>query len=174
MACSSLPGWKARRLPILMPPPLDLSIAARELAAQTYAARAATLGVRFTWTTPETPLPCRISPEHFRQLVGNLLENALHFTPPGGTVHFALSLELPAGEMARLVVRDEGQGIEPEILPKIFERFFTTRNPRTGARGTGLGLALVKSVAQAARGSVEVRSEPRKGSELTVRLPVVR
>ena len=71
-------------------------------------------------------------------------------------------------------MRDEGQGIEPEILPKIFERFFTTRNPRTGTRGTGLGLALVKSVAQAARGSVEARSDLGRGSEFTVWLPVVR
>ena len=71
-------------------------------------------------------------------------------------------------------MRDEGQGIEPEILPRIFERFFTTQNPRTGTRGTGLGLALVKSVAQAARGSVEARSELGQGSEFVVQLPLAR
>ena len=155
-------------------PPLDLNAAVRELSTQTYISRSAGLGVRFTWTTANTPLYCRISEEHFRQLTGNLLDNALHFTPVGGAVHLEVSLELPAGEFARLNVRDEGQGIEPEILPKIFERFFTTRNPRTGTRGTGLGLALVKSVAQAARGSVEARSDLGRGSEFTVWLPVVR
>ena len=66
------------------------------------------------------------------------------------------------------------EGIEPEILPKVFERFCTTQTPRTGARGTGLGRALVKSVVQVARGSVEARSERGKGSEFIVRLPVVR
>ena len=155
-------------------PPLDLTVAARELATQTYDTRAAALGVGFVWTTPDTPLLCRISAEHFRQLAGNLLDNALHFTPTGGTIQLQLSLELPAGEMAWLSVRDEGEGIEPEILPKIFERFFTTKNPRTGTRGTGLGLALVKSVVQVARGSVETRSERGRGSEFIVRLPVVR
>ena len=154
--------------------PLDLTVAVNEIATQIYVSRAAGLGVRFTWTTPNTPLPCRISEEHFRQLVGNLLDNALHFTPAGGAILLEASPEYPAGEFARLTVRDEGQGIEPEILPKIFERFFTTQNPRTGTRGTGLGLALVRSVAQAARGSVVARSERGKGSEFIVRLPVVR
>ncbi len=153
-------------------PPLDLAAAVRELATRTYVSRAAGLGVRFAWTAADSPLRCHISNEHFQQLVGNLLENALHFTPAGGAIHLEVSAELPAGEFARLTVRDEGQGIEPEILPKIFERFFTTQNPRTGTRGTGLGLALVKSVAQAARGSVEARSELGKGSEFIVRLPV--
>lgn len=155
-------------------PPLDLAAAVRESASGTYVARAAGAGVRFTWTVPDTPLPCRISQEHFRQLVGNLLDNALHFTPAGGAIHLEMSSEPPSGEFARLTVRDEGQGIEAEILPKIFERFFTTRNPRTGGRGTGLGLALVKSVAQAARGNVEARSELGKGSEFIVHLPLVR
>ena len=155
-------------------PPLDLTVAVNALSTQTYVARAAGLDVRFTWMTPNTPLPCRISEEHFRQLVGNLIENALHFTPAGGAIHLEVSPELPAGEFARLTVRDEGQGIEPEILPRVFERFFTTQNPRTGARGTGLGLALVKSVTQAARGNVEARSALGRGSEFIVRLPVVR
>jgi signal transduction histidine kinase len=155
-------------------PPLDLTATLRALATETYVSRAAGLGVHFTWNAPDHPVRCRISGEHFMQIVGNLLDNALHFTLAGDAIHLDLSLEPPVGEIARLTVRDEGQGIEPEILPKIFNRFFTTQNPRTGARGTGLGLALVKSVVEAARGSVEVRSELGKGSEFVVRLPVVR
>ncbi len=154
-------------------PPLDLADAVRRIITQTYAGRAADAGVRFTWAAPEIPLPCRIAEEPFRQLVGNLLDNALHFTPAGGAVHLELTREIPTGEFARLTVRDDGQGIEPEILPKVFERFFTTGNPRTGTRGTGLGLALVKSVAQTARGSVEASSQLGRGSEFVVRLPVV-
>jgi signal transduction histidine kinase len=154
-------------------PPLDLTGAVRSLAAA-YVSRAASLGVAFTSSLPGEPLPCRISAEHFTQLAGNLLDNALHFTPAGGAIHLGLSLALPERTFARLSVRDDGEGIEPEILPKIFDRFFTTPNPRTGARGTGLGLALVKSVAQAARGSVEARGEPGTGSEFIVRLPLAR
>ena len=153
-------------------PTLDLAAATRDLAAGVYAERADGLGVRFSWAVPEDRgLPCRILPAHFAQVVGNLLDNALHFTPAGRAVRLELSSE-EAGRRARLVVRDEGQGIEPGILPKIFERFFTTGNPRTGTRGTGLGLALVRSVVQAARGSVEVRSAPGQGSEFVVRLPL--
>ena len=154
-------------------PPLDLAAAVRQIATQTYETRAADAGVRFTWTASDAPLPCRIADEPFRQLVGNLVDNALHFTPAGGAVGLELIRETPTGEFARLTVRDDGQGIEPEILPKVFERFFTTGNPRTGTRGTGLGLALVKSVAQAARGSVAASSQRGRGSEFVVRLPVV-
>ncbi len=154
-------------------PPLDLAAAVHQIAMQVYEPRAADAGVYFTWDMPETPLLCRVSDEHFRQLVGNLLDNALHFTAVGDNIWLKLVREGPTGEFARLTVRDTGQGIEPEILPKIFERFFTTGNPRTGTRGTGLGLALVKSVAQTARGSVEASSQLGRGSEFVVRLPVV-
>ena len=153
-------------------PPLDLANATRELATDTYLERANGLGVHFSWSVPDVPLPCRISASHYNQLLGNLVDNALHFTLAGNAVRLELHVE-PSGDCARLSVHDEGQGIEPQILPKIFERFFTTGNPRTGIRGTGLGLALVQSVAQAARGTVAVQSEMGKGSEFVVRLPLV-
>ena len=152
--------------------PLDLTAAVRGLAVGTYHERAAALGVRFTWNVPETAIPCQIAPEHLRQIVGNLLDNALHFTPANQGIFLELTRDPTTENTARLVVHDEGQGIEPQILPKIFERFFTTGNPRTGVRGTGLGLALVKSVVQAARGTVEVRSTFGQGSEFVVRLPL--
>ncbi len=151
--------------------PLDLAQAVREVATETYAERAERLGVRFAWSAPDTPVLCRMAEAHFCRLVCNLLDNALGFTPAGRSVHLELTTD-PAEGWAELRVRDEGQGIEAKILPKIFDRFFTTGNPRTGVRGTGLGLALVRSIAQAARGSVEVHSELHKGSEFIVRLPL--
>ena len=60
-----------------------------------------------------------------------------------------------------------------ELLSKIFDRFFTTENPRTGARGTGLGLAIVKSIVTRNGGTIDVRSEPGRGSEFIVWLPQI-
>ncbi len=153
-------------------PPLDLGAAARELAGTTYAARAEALGVRFGCDAPAAvAVPVRISPAHFGQIVGNLLDNAFGFTPAGRVVRLEIAAE-PAAGQARVTVRDEGAGIEPAILPRVWERFFTTGNPRTGARGTGLGLALVRSLVQAARGTVHVESRSGAGSTFTVRLPL--
>ena len=151
------------------------------LAADTYQERAERLKVHFTWSVPDEPVPCRISEVHFRQVTGNLLDNALHFTPAERAVTLTLTCEQESGggsegkgssRRAVLTVSDEGSGIEAAILPKVFERFFTTGDPRTGIRGTGLGLALVRSVVQAARGSVEASSVLGKGSRFVVRLPV--
>lgn len=162
-------------------PPLDLATVARELAAATYAPRAETLGIRFVcdMPPPEVPVPVRISRTHFGQIVGNLLDNAFGFTPDGRSVRLELAVEVaPAGDgdgrqpTARLTVRDEGTGIESAILPRVFERFFTTGNPRTGVRGTGLGLALVRTLTELARGTVTAESRPGEGSVFTVRLPL--
>ena len=153
-------------------PPLDLAAAARELAATTYAARAEALGIRFRCDAPVSlPASVRLSPAHFRLVAGNLLDNAFGFTPPGRAVRLEVAAD-PARGQASLTVRDEGAGIEPAILPRVFERFFTTGHPRSGARGTGLGLALVRSLIQAARGTVAAESEAGKGSVFTVRLPL--
>ncbi len=71
-----------------------------------------------------------------------------------------------------LAISDEGTGIEPELLPKVFDRFFTTENPRTGNRGTGLGLAIAKSIVSANGGRISVRSELGRGSTFTVTFPL--
>ena len=152
-------------------PPLDLGAAARELAATTYAARAEALGLRFDCDAPDSPVLVRVILPHFRQVAGNLLDNAFGFTPAGRAVRLEVAAD-PAQGQACLTVRDEGAGIEPAILPRVFERFFTTGHPRNGARGTGLGLALVRSLVLAARGTVVAESEAGKGSVFTVRLPL--
>ncbi len=151
--------------------PIDLRENLGRLAEDHLQVRAERLGIRFTWTTGDKPLRCRMSGEHFDQVVGNLADNAFQFTPPGKAVELSLQAELST-RSAVLTMRDEGKGMEASIQPKIFDRFFTTENPRTGLRGTGLGLALVKSILRAARGTIEVVSEPGTGSTFTVRLPL--
>ncbi|MFO0610767.1 MAG: PAS domain-containing protein [Polyangiales bacterium] len=110
-------------------------------------------------------------PARLLQVVLNLLQNAVKFTPPGGRVELALRAE---GEWVRLVVRDTGCGIEPGFLPHVFDRFTQSDMSRTRHHGgLGLGLALVKHLVELHGGSVEARSEGAgRGSTFTVVLPL--
>lgn len=98
-----------------------------------------------------------------------LIENAVRHTGPGDVIELSVAGGAPSAD-ARLVVTDSGSGIDPADLPRIFDRF---RGGDAGpSRGTGLGLALVDAVARAHGGTVTVRSEPGRGSEFTLALPV--
>ncbi|MHB1131246.1 MAG: ATP-binding protein [Chloroflexota bacterium] len=109
--------------------------------------------------------------ERLTQLVWNLVENALRYTPPGGTVSLALRRE---GKIAEVSVSDTGIGIPAEYLPHIFERFYRVERARSrGQGGTGLGLAIAKQVVTAHAGQIRVRSEAGTGSTFTVVLPVI-
>ena len=105
-------------------------------------------------------------------LVRNLIDNAIRYTRPGGTI--TVSLESGDGSV-QLVVADDGMGIPSRDLPRVFERFYRVdraRSRETG--GTGLGLAIVKHVAENHGGTVDVVSELNRGSTFTVRLPAAR
>jgi len=105
-----------------------------------------------------------------RRLLMNLLDNAIRYTPAGGTVTVALE---PNGTSVRLRVADTGVGIAPEDAQRVFERFYRAGEARSREDGGfGLGLAIVKWVAESHQGSVECRSTPGKGSEFTVTLPL--
>ena len=105
-----------------------------------------------------------------KQVVVNLLDNAIKYTPPGGTI----SLNVHArGGKAVLEVVDTGMGIPANALPHIFERFYRVDQARSrDAGGAGLGLAIVKSICAAHGGKVEVESAEGKGSQFTVELPL--
>ena len=98
--------------------------------------------------------------------MGNLLGNAVRYTPPGGLVVAAARAE---PEALRIEVRDTGEGIAAEDLPRVFERFY--RGHGDDGAGAGLGLALARELAEAMGGSVEAASTPGEGSRFTVRLP---
>jgi two-component system sensor histidine kinase ChvG len=121
---------------------------------------------------PETPIDLEVEgalsvsgvPGRLESVLRNLIENAASFGA-GETV----TVRAVNDGRVRIDVVDRGPGIDPEDLPRIFDRFFTTRE---GARGTGLGLALVKAVIEAHGGSVTAMSEPGAGAVFTVALPV--
>jgi signal transduction histidine kinase len=104
-----------------------------------------------------------------RQIFTNILSNALKYTPDGGTIEMTSSTD---GRGVRISVKDTGIGISPADLPFIFERFYradTSRSRATG--GSGIGLAIAKSLTEAHGGRIQARSEPGKGSEFIVVLP---
>jgi two-component system sensor histidine kinase CreC len=147
--------------------PSDAAATAREIA-EVYRGRAEDSGVVFSAEIANDALPVRIAELQLKQLLTNLLDNALQFTAAGHAVRLRAARHDGSIEFE---VSDEGAGIEPDLLPKVFDRFFTTENPRTGNRGTGLGLAIAKSIANANGGRISVRSELREGSTFTVIFP---
>jgi signal transduction histidine kinase len=110
-------------------------------------------------------------PSRLAQVVGNLLSNALEFTPPGGRVTVEVGV---AGAQARVAVTDTGQGIDPELLPHVFDRFGPAAAATTRAHhGRGLGLAIVAHLVALHGGRVEAESRGRgTGTRFTVWLPL--
>ena len=108
--------------------------------------------------------------DRLHQLVMILLDNAIRHTPPGARIRVAVAAT-PHGE-ARLAVRDEGEGIAPEHLPHLFERFYRADGARgRSSGGTGLGLAIARTIARAHGGEIAVTSSPGLGATFVVTLP---
>lgn len=128
-------------------------------------------GLALAFRPPAYPIRFVGDARRVCQVLVNLLSNAVKFTPEGGTVELSASGDDEAGEV-RLEVRDTGPGIAPEDLPKLFQPFtqLDTRLAREHA-GTGLGLALVRSLAELHGGRAGVESEPGRGSLFRVVLP---
>ncbi len=128
-------------------------------------------GIALAFHGPAAPVRFVGDARRVRQVLVNLLSNAVKFTPPGGSVELSASGDEEAGEV-RLEVRDTGPGIASEDLPKLFQPFtqLDTRLAREHA-GTGLGLALVRSLAELHGGRADVESEPGRGSRFRVAFP---
>jgi signal transduction histidine kinase len=151
--------------------PAALLDALRELHAPLAEERHVTLEVRAAGALPVV----HADPDRLLQALGNLLGNALKFTPAGGriTVDAAAgpsSSDTPDRPHVRFAVTDTGAGIPGEHLPHIFDRFWQARETRRA--GAGLGLAIVKGIAEAHGGAVRVRSTVGVGSTFEIEIPV--
>lgn len=146
--------------------PADVVDRAAALATPLARQQGVTLQVRHAPTLP----PIAADPQRLAQVLGNLLENALRYTPAGGTV--SLSVEAAPGDMVAFEVRDTGPGIAPEDVPHIFDRFYRANRARTRETGgSGLGLAIVQRLVGAHGGSVHVESVLGQGTTFRVLLP---
>jgi signal transduction histidine kinase len=128
-------------------------------------------GITVRTEVPAEPVVVSIDRSRIRQLLLNLVTNAIKYTPSGGKVSLGL---VDQGEAVALVVGDNGIGIPPGDLPHIFDRFYRVdpARSRTGARpGTGLGLAITKWIAEAHGGHITVQSRVGRGTVFTVTVP---
>lgn len=119
---------------------------------------------------PDEPALCNCDPMRVEQLLGNLIINAIKYSPQGGRVEVTLKLE--ADELV-ISVEDEGVGMPKDALEKIFAPFWR-RRMEGRIEGAGLGLSVVRRIVEAHGGKVEVESEPHLGSVFRVRLPRLR
>jgi two-component system, OmpR family, sensor kinase len=148
----------------LDPRPHDLDVVA---AGAVDAARLATVDTHFMHYVPAgEPVLASFDPERIEQAVGILLDNAIKYTPEGGTITVKTARE---NGHARLEVSDTGIGVSREDISRIFDRFYRTDEARS-VRGTGLGLAIARQIAEAHGGTLTVHSAPGRGSTFVLRL----
>ena len=143
-------------LPVLLEDAVDLY---REVAADK--------DISVSTSAPQE-LCLRADRHRLRQVLANLLDNALKYTAPGGTITLRASQQR---HQVVILVEDTGVGISPEDLPHIWDRLYRGDRSRS-QRGLGLGLSVVKAVVQAHQGSIEVSSQPGLGSRFTLILPM--
>src|SRR2546426_506286 len=150
--------------------PVDLR-AILEEARETGELLAEEAGVQMEVATPSDPVVVPVDASRIRQLILNLVTNAVKYTPSGGSVRMQLG---QSDGRVTLTVADTGIGIAAGDLPHIFDRFWRadSARTRTGERpGAGLGLAICKWIAEAHGGTIDVQSRPGRGTTFTVTLP---
>ena len=146
----------------LHPEPADLNAIVDDLVVAFTPTAAAK---RITLTAQQSTLPgIALDPVRIRQVIENLLANAIRFTPDGGSVTIVTTAETGG---IRVDVRDTGRGLTPEEQATIFDRFVKA----VDSGGSGLGLPIAKSLVEAHHGTISVASTPGQGTTITLRLP---
>ncbi|MCP5094565.1 MAG: GAF domain-containing protein [Chloroflexi bacterium] len=127
-------------------------------------------GIALVLTTENGENVISGNPVQLRRAISNLLDNAIKFSPDGQDVHIVVGSKL---KHITITIRDRGAGISEVDLPHIFEKFYRGQDSIRGHDGTGLGLALVRSIVEAHDGDVWVHQDVNEGSEFTVQLPII-
>lgn len=146
----------------------DLALLAKTVA-ETIQAQAMEKNISLHYEEIPSPLVIEADMKKTERVVTNLISNAVKYTPEGGDVWITTQLN---GRYAQLSVKDNGYGIPADELPYIFDRYSRVKGHRSLAVGTGLGLAVVKSLVEAHGGDITVESQEDIGSIFTVHLPV--
>lgn len=147
---------------VLHKEPTDVGALVRE-SAESFEAQAKAAGVSLTVEVTGGARPLEVDPARIRQVIGNLLSNAIRHTPSGGAVRVAVG---EAGDRVTITVTDTGEGIAPDLLPHVFERFVKGPN----SKGSGLGLAIAHDIVKAHGGGITVRSPSEGGTAVEVSL----
>ncbi|HEV3233957.1 MAG TPA: ATP-binding protein [Candidatus Dormibacteraeota bacterium] len=144
--------------------PVDVGLLVNETLAL-FAGAAEGAGVRVTADLePDLPL-VQADPARIQSVVSNLISNAIRHTPSGGSVDAAVKR---SGDLLEVSVRDSGDGIAPELLPDIFERFVKG----SSSSGSGLGLAIARDLVVAHGGAIDAASQPGSGTTMRFTLPI--
>lgn len=148
--------------------PTDIAALARTIAEEVQPTTDAhTIAI----SAPEAPLYINGDAMRLEQVLQNLVHNAIKYSPNGGAIHVEVTRD---GAMARIRVRDEGMGIAPEALPRLFERFYRAPNATSEhISGMGIGLHLVREIVRLHGGEIAVSSVEGAGSTFTIRLPLL-
>ena len=150
----------------LHPEPTDMDVLL-ENVVRSAAGAAGTAGVTVRTDVPGDLPVLEVDPVRIQEAIGNLVANAIRHTPPGGTVTVRGSIADPSLEIR---VVDTGFGIDPDVLPHVFERFVKS----AGSGGSGLGLAIARSLVEAHGGTLEVEATGSAGTTFRARLPLAR
>ena len=148
--------------------PTDLEVLASEVA-DAYRPQADEKGILLGLAFPADLPLLELDPVRIREVLDNLLTNALRHTPAGGEVRIAAASD-PVRRVATVTVTDSGSGIRPEALPHIFERFYKS----DGSGGSGLGLTIAKSLVTGHGGEIGAESTPGGGTTVRFTLPFER
>jgi len=149
--------------------PTDLAVMIGETVSA-FRAQADAGGVKIDiQAAADAPL-LNLDPERIRQVLSNLIANALRYTPQDGTIQVGFKIISPqAGKEAEVIVEDTGVGIAPDVLPHIFNRFYKSRD----SSGTGLGLPIARHLVEAHGGVISATSQPGQGTSIRITLPVM-
>ena len=147
--------------------PTDLEVLIGETISA-FRTQADTAGVKLENRAESDETLLNLDPERIRQVLSNLIANALRYTPRDGSIHVDYKvITSDKGKSAEIIVADNGVGIAPDVLPHIFNRFYKSRD----SSGTGLGLPIARHLVEAHGGTISAESQPGQGTTIRVVLP---